>query len=72
MVVLSLSMQQKYFFAREGEGGANLSFPGRSHVGLLFTSEEQKKVGPCFRDFETSSFPPKKPKLNHKSTDKLL
>ena len=55
-----------------GGRGANLSFPGRSHVGLLFTSEEQKKVGPCFRDFETSSFPPKKPKLNHKSTDKLL
>ena len=36
-VVLSISMQQKYFFS------STFSFSGRSHVGSLFTNEEQKK-----------------------------
>ena len=36
LVVLS-TFVRKYIFA------SNLSFPGRSHVGSLFASEEQKK-----------------------------
>ena len=37
VVVLSLFMQQKYVFASKS------SSPGHSHVGVLFTNEEQKR-----------------------------
>ena len=38
-VVLSVSIQKKFFTA------SNFSFSGHSHVGSLFTSEKQERVG---------------------------
>ena len=43
MIVLSMFRQQKQFFFP----ASYLSCSGRSHVGSLFTNEEQKEVGLC-------------------------
>ena len=41
LFVVSIVIQKKYVSA----SASNLSCSGGSHVGLLFTSEEQKRVG---------------------------